>query len=137
VKGLVLLDPVDNSSFGPQGVGYPSSLPALRESAMQRQLPVLVVGAALNTGQLSPQAFVLPHCPSWHCQVPQQCYVQQACLTDIIDTLCLLLFGCICPSKAEVHFCLTWWTLAMCDLLPHKSHVNAARQARVHGHVLF
>eukprot|EP00775_Hariotina_reticulata_P004918 gene4918-5161_t len=49
VRGLVLLDPVDNSSFGPQGVGYPSSLPALSKCAAQRQVPVLVLGAALNT----------------------------------------------------------------------------------------
>eukprot|EP00878_Enallax_costatus_P023282 GHUV01024754.1.p1 GENE.GHUV01024754.1~~GHUV01024754.1.p1 ORF type:complete len:450 (+),score=105.64 GHUV01024754.1:136-1350(+) len=49
VQGLCLIDPVDNSSFGPQGVGYPSALPALQEVATKRQLPVLVVGAALNT----------------------------------------------------------------------------------------
>lgn len=49
VQGLCLIDPVDNSSFGPQGVGYPSALPALQAVAKKRQLPVLVVGAALNT----------------------------------------------------------------------------------------
>lgn len=49
MKGLCLIDPVDNSSFGPQGVGYPSSLPSLQSVAAKRQLPVLIVGAALNT----------------------------------------------------------------------------------------
>lgn len=56
VQGLVLVDPVDNSSFGPQGVGYPSSLPALSTAAAARQLPVLVVGAALNTDVVPPEA---------------------------------------------------------------------------------
>lgn len=49
VQGLCLIDPVDNSSFGPSGIGYPSSLPSLQAAASARQLPVLVVGAALNT----------------------------------------------------------------------------------------
>lgn len=56
VQGLVLVDPVDNSSFGPQGVGYPSSLPSLSAAASARQLPVLVVGAALNTDVVPPEA---------------------------------------------------------------------------------
>eukprot|EP00879_Flechtneria_rotunda_P027797 GHRR01029796.1.p1 GENE.GHRR01029796.1~~GHRR01029796.1.p1 ORF type:complete len:271 (+),score=85.64 GHRR01029796.1:292-1104(+) len=52
VQGLALVDPVDNSSFGPRGVGYPSALPALRS----RPLPVLVIGAALNTDVVPPEA---------------------------------------------------------------------------------
>lgn len=56
VQGLCLIDPVDNSSFGPQGVGYPSSLPSLQAAASSRQLPVLVIGAALNTDVVPPEA---------------------------------------------------------------------------------
>ena len=36
--------------------GYPSSLPALSAAASARQLPVLVVGAALNTDVVPPEA---------------------------------------------------------------------------------
>lgn len=36
--------------------GYPSSLPALSSAAATRQLPVLVVGAALNTDVVPPEA---------------------------------------------------------------------------------
>ncbi|WIA38246.1 hypothetical protein OEZ86_001587 [Tetradesmus obliquus] len=56
VQGLCLIDPVDNSSFGPQGVGYPSSLPSLQAAASSRQLPVLIIGAALNTDVVPPEA---------------------------------------------------------------------------------
>jgi hypothetical protein len=56
VQGLCLIDPVDNSSFGPAGVGYPSSLPSLQAAASRRKLPVLVVGAALNTDVVPPEA---------------------------------------------------------------------------------
>jgi len=48
VKGLALIDPVDSSSMGPSGPGYPSALPALRAAAAARRLPVLVVGAGAN-----------------------------------------------------------------------------------------
>ena len=36
--------------------GYPSSLPGLAAAASARQLPVLVVGAALNTDVVPPEA---------------------------------------------------------------------------------
>ncbi|GBF91972.1 chlorophyllase [Raphidocelis subcapitata] len=48
VKGLALIDPVDRSSMGPSGPGFPSALPALRAAAAARRLPVLVVGAGAN-----------------------------------------------------------------------------------------
>jgi len=40
----------------PAPSGYPSSLPALSTAAAARQLPVLVVGAALNTDVVPPEA---------------------------------------------------------------------------------
>jgi hypothetical protein len=55
VRGLCLLDPVDSSSFGPSGVGYPSALPALSRAAARR-VPTLVLGAALNKDVVPPEA---------------------------------------------------------------------------------
>ncbi len=48
MRGLCLLDPVDNTPMTPQGVGYPSSLGGLAEASRARALPVLVLGAAMN-----------------------------------------------------------------------------------------
>ncbi|KAF5832425.1 Alpha/Beta hydrolase protein [Dunaliella salina] len=53
VRGMVLLDPVDNTSMTPAGENFPSSLPSLRRATKIRNLPVLVVGAAMN-GDLIP-----------------------------------------------------------------------------------
>lgn len=50
VRGLLLMDPVDNTAMTPQGPGYPSCLPALRNviSRASPPVPVLVLGAACN-----------------------------------------------------------------------------------------
>ncbi|MEW5313736.1 MAG: hypothetical protein WDW38_005277 [Sanguina aurantia] len=49
VSGLLLLDPVDNTSMTPSGPGYPSCMDGLGKiTASPRSLPMLVVGAALN-----------------------------------------------------------------------------------------
>ncbi|KAI8476317.1 MAG: hypothetical protein J3K34DRAFT_273396 [Monoraphidium minutum] len=56
VKGLALLDPVDSSSMGPQGPGFPSSLPPLRATAAARKLPMLAVGAGANGDVVEPAA---------------------------------------------------------------------------------
>ncbi|KAF5829660.1 hypothetical protein DUNSADRAFT_15685 [Dunaliella salina] len=53
VRGMVLLDPVDNTAMTPAGEGFPSSLPSLKQATEMRSLPVLVVGAAMN-GDLIP-----------------------------------------------------------------------------------
>lgn len=49
VRGVALLDPVDNTPMTPSGPGYPSALPAMRIACgAPRSLPCLIVGAALN-----------------------------------------------------------------------------------------
>lgn len=57
VKGLCLLDPVDVTSMTPQGPGWGTCLPALRQITQPqgRCVPVLVVGAALNTDVVPPE----------------------------------------------------------------------------------
>ncbi|KAI8462420.1 MAG: Alpha/Beta hydrolase protein [Monoraphidium minutum] len=52
VKALALIDPVDSSSYGPSGPGYPSALPGLTAAGGghggRGALPVLVIGAGAN-----------------------------------------------------------------------------------------